>query len=155
MRNAKCEVRKRRLAANSAFRISHFEFPFPLDLRGPEATVFMIHREPPAGCGVSSTPARLIRIALAEKGKDGLKKEIFGRTPDGEKVESYELTNANGLEARIITYGAAVVSLRVPDRDGKIADVVLGFETMDGYAKGDRYFGAITGRFANRIRRGR
>ena len=84
-----------------------------------------------------------------------MKKEIFGRTPDGEKVESYELTNANGLEARIITFGAAVVSLRVPDRAGRMADVVLGFETMDGYAKGDRYFGAIIGRFANRIRRGR
>jgi len=84
-----------------------------------------------------------------------LKKESFGRTWDGESVELYELTNSNGMQARITTYGAAVVSLNVPDRNGQIDDVVLGFETLEGYLKGDCFFGAIIGRCANRIRKGR
>ena len=103
------------------------------------------------GCPVESGG----REQHGRKGKDSLKKENFGRTPDGEHVEIYELTNANGVEARITTYGAAVVSLKVPDRDGRMDDVVLGFEALDGYTKGDRYFGAMIGRFANRIGKGR
>ena len=83
-----------------------------------------------------------------------MKKEIFGRTRDGEQVELYELTNSSGVEAKITTYGAAVVSLTVPDRHGKMDDVVLGFETLDGYLEGARYFGAMIGRCANRIRKG-
>ena len=89
------------------------------------------------------------------KGNHGLNKETFGRTRDGESVELHELTNSNGIQARITTYGAALVSLEVPDRDGTMGDVVLGFETLEGYLEGARYFGAIIGRFANRIRKGR
>ena len=83
-----------------------------------------------------------------------MKKESFGRTRDGESVDLYELTNSNGIHARISTYGATVVSLEAPDRDGTMGDVVLGFETLEGYLEG-RFFGAIIGRVANRIRRGR
>jgi aldose 1-epimerase len=83
-----------------------------------------------------------------------IKKEAFGMTSGGEAVELYTLTNANGMEARIMTYGGAVVSLKVPDRAGKFADVVLGHDTLDGYLKRSPYFGSIIGRYGNRIGRG-
>lgn len=74
----------------------------------------------------------------------------FGRVDDT-PVHLYTLTNAHGLVARITNYGAIVTELHVPDKDGRLADVVLGFENLDGYVKGHPYFGAIVGRMANRI----
>jgi aldose 1-epimerase len=84
-----------------------------------------------------------------------LKKESFGKTADGQSVELYTLTNANGIEAKIMTYGGIVVSLRVPDRNDKLDDVVLGFDTLDGYLKAHSNFGAIIGRYGNRIGKAR
>ncbi|HUT28741.1 MAG TPA: aldose epimerase family protein [Sedimentisphaerales bacterium] len=84
-----------------------------------------------------------------------VKKEIFGNMPDGRQVDLYTLTNAYGVRARIMTYGAIVVSLEVPDRNGKMGDVVLGFDTLEEYLKGHPYFGAIVGRYGNRIGKGR
>lgn len=78
-------------------------------------------------------------------------RQDFGKLPDGTPVEIYTLTNKNGAEARIMTYGATVVSLRVPDRDGHLADVVLGYDGLDGYVKRGNYFGCIVGRYGNRI----
>jgi aldose 1-epimerase len=79
----------------------------------------------------------------------------FGSTPDGTAVDLFTLSNGRGAAARIASYGATVVSLQVPDRDGRLDDVVLGFDTLDGYLHHPRpYFGAICGRYANRIRRG-
>lgn len=83
-----------------------------------------------------------------------IKKQPFGVTATRETVELYTLTNSNGMEARIMTYGGAVVSLTVPDRQGKLGDVVLGYETLDGYLKNSPYFGAIIGRYGNRIGKG-
>jgi len=74
----------------------------------------------------------------------------FGKLGEG-PVELYTLTNRNGLVAKITTYGAIVTEMHVPDRTGRLADVVAGFETLDGYLKGPPYFGAIVGRVANRI----
>ena len=82
-------------------------------------------------------------------------KTAFGKTPDGKDVDLYTLTNASGAEARIITYGGIVVSLKVPDRSGKLGDVVLGYNTLDGYVKNNPFFGCITGRYANRIAKGK
>jgi len=82
-------------------------------------------------------------------------KESFGQTPDGREVDLYTLTNTNGLRAKITNYGAILVSLEVPDRDGNIADITLGFDALDGYLKEHPYFGAIVGRYANRIGKGR
>ena len=82
------------------------------------------------------------------------KKQAFGMTANQEPVELFTLTNANGLEARIMTYGGTVVSLKVPDRRGKFADIVLGYETLDGYLKDSPYFGSIIGRYGNRIGKG-
>ena len=79
----------------------------------------------------------------------------FGRLADGTAVEIYTLTNKAGLEARITTYGAILVSLKVPDRKGVLADVNLGFDTLDGYLGTHPYFGAIIGRYGNRIAKAR
>ena len=78
-------------------------------------------------------------------------KESFGKTPDGKMVEIYTLTNTSGIKARITSFGAILVSLEVPDKDGKLADITLGFDKLDGYLGVHPYFGAIVGRYANRI----
>ena len=73
----------------------------------------------------------------------------FGRTPAGDEVSVYTLANSNGLSAKVIDYGAMLVSIVTPDKDGKLDDVTLGFDTMKEYF--NRNFGGVTGRFANRI----
>jgi aldose 1-epimerase len=85
----------------------------------------------------------------------GIEKKPFGVTKDGAPVHLFTLTNANGVEARITNYGGIVVSLRVPDRDGALDDIVLGHDTLGEYIDDDNYFGCIVGRYANRIVGGR
>ncbi|MCC6393908.1 MAG: galactose mutarotase [Bryobacterales bacterium] len=80
-----------------------------------------------------------------------IRKQPFGQTKNGESVELYTLTNRNGVETSITNYGGRVVTLKVPDRAGKFADVVLGFDTLDGYLGNSPYFGALIGRYGNRI----
>jgi aldose 1-epimerase len=75
----------------------------------------------------------------------------FGKTPSGETVELYTLKNAKGVEADISTYGGVLVSLKVPDRGGALGDIVLGFDDFKGYLLPPPYFGAIVGRYGNRI----
>ncbi len=77
--------------------------------------------------------------------------ESFGQTPEGREVNLYTLTNTNGLRAKITNYGAILVSLEVPDRDGNLADITLGFDALDGYLAEHPHFGATVGRYANRI----
>ena len=77
--------------------------------------------------------------------------ERFGRTPEGDEVLLYTMTNAKGLRARITNYGAILVSLEVPDRHGKLDDITLGFDRLDQYIAQRVYFGATVGRYANRI----
>ena len=85
-----------------------------------------------------------------------IKKQIFGKLSDGTEVEIFTLTNRNGLEARVMTYGAILVSMKTGDSKGNLADIVLGFDTLTDYVeKNDPYFGTTTGRFANRIAKGR
>lgn len=79
----------------------------------------------------------------------------FGQTPQGAAVDLYTLRNARGMEARIATYGGTVTHLTAPDRTGKYADVVLGYDTLDGYIENSPYFGALIGRYGNRIAKGR
>jgi aldose 1-epimerase len=85
----------------------------------------------------------------------GITHAPFGRTPGGTAVEHYTLRNARGMEVSIITYGGIVTAIRVPDRSGKFSDVVLGFDSLAGYLNNPPYFGALIGRCANRIARGR
>jgi aldose 1-epimerase len=78
----------------------------------------------------------------------------FGTTSQGEKVTQYTLTNAKGASVSIITYGGIVTSLKVTDRNGKLADVVLGFKSLSEYEKKSPYFGCLVGRYGNRIAKG-
>jgi aldose 1-epimerase len=82
-------------------------------------------------------------------------REPFGTTPAGEAVELFTLTNANGAEMRVTTYGGIIVSLKVPDRTGALGDIVLGYDSLAGYIRDSPYFGAIVGRYGNRIAKGR
>jgi aldose 1-epimerase len=75
----------------------------------------------------------------------------FGKTKEGKAVYRYVLNNKNGVEAVVITFGAALVSLRTPDRNGKTEDIVLGYDSLDGYEQDKSYFGATIGRYGNRI----
>jgi aldose 1-epimerase len=84
-----------------------------------------------------------------------MKTTVFGRLPDGREVHQYTLENRSGVTAQIISYGATVTSLKVPDRNGKMEDVVLGYDSLQGYIDGTTYFGAIVGRYGNRIGKGR
>jgi aldose 1-epimerase len=79
----------------------------------------------------------------------------FGKTKEGTAVDLYTLTNRNGMVVKIATYGGIVTELRVPDRDGKLGDVVLGFDNLDQYLAPNPYFGALVGRVGNRIAKGR
>jgi aldose 1-epimerase len=90
--------------------------------------------------------------APAKKGKSPtVTKQPFGKMPDGTPVDLYTLTNAKGMQAKIITYGGAVIYLSAPDRTGKLADVVLGLDTLDGMRTQPNFFGALIGRYGNRI----
>jgi aldose 1-epimerase len=89
------------------------------------------------------------------KGQANITRESFGKTAAGESVDIFTLTNNLGMQAKITNYGAIVVSLKAPDRTGKMDDVVLGFNDLDSYLKGHPYFGAIVGRYGNRIAKGR
>ena len=93
--------------------------------------------------------------AHAEKESPAVQREIFGKTKDGEPVEIFTLTNSQGLKARVMTWGATLVSLHTPDRHGALADITLGFDTLDGYLGAHPYFGVIAGRYANRIAKGK
>jgi aldose 1-epimerase len=75
----------------------------------------------------------------------------FGSLPSGQPVEAYTLANASGASIQVVTYGGIVTSLRMPDRQSRLADIVLGFNDLGSYLRGHPYFGAITGRIAGRV----
>ena len=99
------------------------------------------------GALLMTTPA----FAGAEPQSGSTIKKSFGKTPDGQPVDLYVLTNKSGAEVSITNYGGAVVSIKVPDRNGKLADVVLGYDNVDGYVNDKSHFGGIIGRYGNRI----
>ena len=78
----------------------------------------------------------------------------FGKLPDGSPVTAYTLTNANGMQVKVLDFGAIISELHVPDRDGKVADVVLGFDRIEPYLDNQAFLGALIGRFGNRIAKG-
>jgi aldose 1-epimerase len=80
----------------------------------------------------------------------------FGKTPDGHEASLYTLRNQSGMEVKITNYGATITSIKVKDRHGEFGDVVLGFDDLDGYVSktNTSYFGAVIGRYANRIAHG-
>ena len=96
-----------------------------------------------------------LAIGLPAYAQRSIRVEDWGSTPGGERVHLYSLTNATGVRARIATYGGVVVSLEVPDRAGRLGDVLLGFDSLQGYLGEHPYFGALIGRYGNRIAQGR
>ena len=94
-------------------------------------------------------------IADARPAKDakapGVTMRVFGKTHDGREAHLYTLSNKAGMEVVITDFGATVISIKVADRNGKFGDVVLGYETLEGYENGTAYIGATAGRYANRI----
>jgi hypothetical protein len=106
-----------------------------------------------AGAGLSI--ACLVGCTSMTNSSGTITKAPFGKTPDGQAVDIYTLRNANGAEARICNYGGIVVSLKVPDKNGKFGDVVLGYDDLDSYVKNNPFFGCIVGRYANRIAKGK
>ena len=111
-----------------------------------------------SGCGqqtseVGNTDAQKSQTA-AKGAEPKLKKESFGKLPDGTEVDSYTLTNKNGVEVKITNYGATVTSIKVPDRSGKMDDVALGYDNIAGYLAKNPHMGSLAGRYANRIANG-
>jgi aldose 1-epimerase len=109
------------------------------------------------GCSSDlSSPAQTpAASAVAKPAGAGVTGERFGATADGTAVDVFTLRNAAGVEVRAINYGAIITSLKVPDRTGAMGDIVLGFDSLDGYLKGHPFFGAIVGRYGNRIGKAR
>lgn len=104
------------------------------------------------GFGVSGCCAICAR---AKKAEIKIMKEFFGKTKDGVAVDCYTLMNHNGVALKVINYGATVISLKVPDQNGKLEDVVLGFDNLADYETKSPYFGCVVGRYGNRIAKGR
>jgi len=96
----------------------------------------------------------LLASAFACKGASVVR-EPFGTTSGGEAVSVYTLQNAKGTELRVTNYGGIILSLKVPDRHGRLDDIVLGYDSLADYERSSPYFGAIIGRYGNRIARGR
>ncbi|RUR54695.1 aldose epimerase family protein [Vreelandella populi] len=116
----------------------------------------------------AGTAALFINVAQAQSDKEpmvnseaehGVTESVFGQLPDGRQVDVYQLTNANGIELRVANYGGTILSLKTPDREGNVDDIVLGFDSLDEYLsdeyqQANPYFGAIIGRYGNRIAEG-
>lgn len=90
-----------------------------------------------------------------DAGQAHVRRSDFGKLPDGTAIDQYTLTNATGSVAKLITYGATLTELWMPDKSGKLADVVLGFDNLQQYVGKHPYFGATVGRYANRIAKGK
>ena len=94
-------------------------------------------------------------ILLSNCGTVKITKAPFGKTGDGQAVDLYTLSNPSGMKAKITNYGGIVTELHVPDKNGDNGDVVLGYDKLSSYIEASPYFGCITGRYANRIAKGR
>jgi aldose 1-epimerase len=106
----------------------------------------------PVACqGGTTMPTRSVGL----EGGATIETSPFGALPDGREVTLFTLRNTTGVQAKIINYGAIVVSLTVPDRRGQGVDVLLGYDTLSGYLNDKSYIGAVVGRYGNRIAKGR
>jgi aldose 1-epimerase len=110
-------------------------------------------RSPAIRCALAALLAAAATTPAPAQGD--VSQKPFGKTKDGKEVTLFTLTNAKGMRAEITNYGGIVTVLTAPDRDGKFADVVLGFDKLDDYLKGHPFFGALVGRYGNRIAKGR
>src|SRR5438128_806374 len=100
----------------------------------------------------------LVVMGLSASSASGGKKDDmaidktgFGKTADGQTVDLYTLANSKGITVKIMTLGGIITEIQAPDRNGQLANIVLGFDNLKGYLDGHPYFGCIVGRVANRI----
>lgn len=107
------------------------------------------------GLAVLGLAAIMLVGSGSVEAKSNMKVQSFGKNAEGQAVSLYTLTNQAGAEASILDYGGILVSLKMPDRTGKLADVVLGFDNIDGYLQDKSYLGALVGRYGNRIAQGK
>jgi aldose 1-epimerase len=117
------------------------------------ATVMIVRDGGAARAQGQASPAPGAAAPVAARAT--VSRAAFGQLPDGTAVESFTLRNAHGIEVKAITYGAIITSIRVPDRGGRFDDIVLGYDDLAGYLSKPSYFGAVVGRYGNRIARGR
>jgi aldose 1-epimerase len=96
----------------------------------------------------------VLSCCTEKKSAPSVQRDPFGTMPNGTAIEQYTLTNSNGIEMKVITYGGIITSLKLPDRNGNFADVVLGYDSLEDYLEQNPYFGAIIGRYGNRIAKG-
>ncbi|MGE5244175.1 MAG: aldose epimerase family protein [Betaproteobacteria bacterium] len=116
----------------------------PLPVRVPGVVLAMVALAGAAGPGARAHAGRVPPVRAG-----------FGTMPDGTPIDVFTITNAHGIEIRAITYGGVITSIRTPDRAGRFDDIVLGFDRLEDYVQRSPYFGAIIGRYGNRIARGR
>jgi aldose 1-epimerase len=105
--------------------------------------------------GLAMIPSGVRAEGNPPAGEEKMEKKSFGKLPDGTEIEQYTLRSANGATAKVITYGATLTELWMPDKSGKSADVVLGFDNLEGYLGDHPFFGATVGRYGNRIAKGK
>ncbi len=104
------------------------------------------------GCSTCTCPCKGAPSGSASQSMNAsLTKTLYGRMPDGTPVDLYTLKNARGTVVKVINYGCIITEIHVPDRNGQMGDIVLGFDHLDSYLKGHPYFGCVVGRYANRI----
>jgi aldose 1-epimerase len=107
------------------------------------------------GCAIVCLGIVVLSLLTGCHPKGSSMKETYGTLPDGRTAELYTLVNANGLKATLTNYGAILVSIEVPDREGNLADVTLGYDTLKGWLTNTSYFGSTVGRYGNRIAKGK
>ncbi len=112
------------------------------------------HRSAPPPT-TSQAPAESTSVMSATPPLGSIVEAPFGVMPSGDSIHVYTLTNPHGMQVRVITYGGIIQSIKVPDRNGQFGDVVLGYDSLAGYLHNVPYFGAVVGRYANRIAKGR
>ena len=106
------------------------------------------------GAALVATAGARIAIGNSTQKNSGMKKQNWGKGPNGEEVDLYTLRNAKGIETTITNYGGKIVTLKTPDRKGQFADIVLGFDNLAQYLDKNPFFGSLVGRYANRIANG-
>ena len=105
-------------------------------------------------CAAVLLALTILSCSPNKNGKSMIEKNLYGTLQDGREVYQYTLTNGTGSSVKIINFGATVTTLEVPDRTGKIEDIVLGYDSLEGWVKDKNYLGVIVGRYGNRIDKG-
>jgi aldose 1-epimerase len=133
---------------------SVYLFTFSLALFAAGCANNSANPNPPAPTSASQPTVNNPPSTQTTTSQSSITHEPFGRTQDGTPVEIYTLQNDNGMVVRIMTYGGIIQTIKVPDKSGQMGDVALGYDTLDGYLTNSPYFGALIGRYGNRIAKG-